>query len=392
MSAEALLTFHYCPVCEDRLDTEADGEAHAALCADEAQGQRLRVSRSAIADRQLCEQRRYWGYHALGGGLSPAVEPTALVVGNLGHSWMAQVFAHAQRGMAAPDILRWLAEEGKWSGDGPLLNDEELLAFALAYGWCRQRLAAVLDDYTVVATEEEWPFPIASDLEIPQRMDVILRRKGDGLLVSKDFKTLASWSPDWERKFYHDLQTLLYCEALEQTFGETGGIQYEGMLKGRKSLLKTGADAGEAAYSSILVSPYAVGDALTPLYKAGLTRRKLRTVEEIVAWVTVLATDYPEKLAEQFPVFPLFLPSSTTRSVVLGPVLEAERRFAARLPGATAETFERTPAACLKFGGDHPCPFIPLCWEGGADDPLGTGLFVPRTDHHQDLDSSQEDA
>lgn len=372
-----------CAVCEDPLRTELDVEAHAT-CAS-AQAPRLRVSRSAIADRQLCEQRRWWGYHALGGGLAPAVEPTALAVGNMVHNWMAQVFAHAQRGMAAPDILTWVAEAAA-QAEHP--TDEELLAVALAYGWARQRLALVLGDHDVVAAEEEWPFQIASDLEIPQRMDVILRRQGDGLLIALDFKTLASWSPDWERKFYHDLQTLLYCEALEATFGESGGIQYEGMLKGRKDVLKTGSCAGEAAYGSILVSPYedpkagAAGPGLTPIYKSGHTRVKLRTVEQVVAWVEYLTVTFPEKLAEQFPVFPLFLPSSATRSTVLGPVLEAERRFARRLPGADAETFERSTGACLKFGGDHPCPFLSLCWEGGAEDPLGTGLFVPRVDHH----------
>lgn len=368
-----------CAVCEDPLRTELDVEAHATCVEVATETPLLRVSRSAIADRQLCEQRRWWGYHALGGGLAPAVEPTALAVGNLVHDWMAQVFSLAKRGMEASDILRWLAE-APVQAEQP--TDEELLAFALAYGWATLRLASVLTEHEVVAAEEEWPFIIAEDIEIPQRMDVILRRRGDGLLIAVDFKTLSSWSPDWERKFYHDLQTLLYCEALERTFGESGGIQYEGMVKGRKDLLKTGSCAGETAYGSILVSPYAVGDALTPLYKSGLTRVKLRTVEQVVAWIDALAVTFPEKLAEQFPVFPLFLPSSTVRSTVLGPVLEAERRFAARLPGADAGTFERSTSACLKFGGDHPCPFLSLCWEGGADDPLGTGLFVPRVDHH----------
>ena len=63
----------------------------------------IRVSRSAIADRQICEQRRWWGYHAEGTGVAPVVAPTALVVGDLLHAQMAGVFRLAyQAGADAP--------------------------------------------------------------------------------------------------------------------------------------------------------------------------------------------------------------------------------------------------------------------------------------------------
>jgi hypothetical protein len=348
----------------------------------------IRVSRSAIADRQLCEQRRWWGYHAGDGGYAPVVEPTSLQVGNLVHELMALVFrwatAHDTDGCRA--LLRAWATE-RWLDP----SDEQLLAFALASAWTRLRLPDLLEEYEIVAVEEEWAWALASDITIPLRMDVILRRKADGLLVTIDFKTQTSWSPDWQAKFEHDLQTLLYTAALEDVMGEVGGIQYEGMIKGRRDLLKTGEDAGEYAYGSILVSPYwdpkayskgeAVGS-LTGVYKAGLTRRKLRTIEQITTWQDWLALNQPEVLANQFPSVPLFMPSRAMRDSVFEGVIRKEREFARLLPMATATTYERNPSACLKFGSDYPCPHRELCWGGGAEDPLGTGLYVPRIDHH----------
>jgi hypothetical protein len=365
--------------------------------------QPIRVSRSAIADRQLCEQRRFWGYHAGGTGYAPAVEPTSLAIGNQVHTWMARVFALAYVAGDEPTVVgsipAHLQEEAQAAEEAlGSLSEEGLLAFALAYGWTRHRLAAVLEEYHVVAAEEEWAFAPAGDLEIPQRMDVILRRRADELLVSMDFKTVTSPSPDWAQKFFYDLQTLLYTEALEKVCGETGGIQYEGMVKGKKSVLKTGVFAGEMAYGSILVSPYADpklefadGVGLTPVYRQGLTRHKLKTVAQVVAWVEYLAAAYPDKLADQFPVFPVFLPSTALRAEVLGPVLDAERAFAGKV-AAGQTRYEQSTGACLKFGSDHPCPFISLCWEGGGADPLGTGLFVPRQDHHADVDYHEEEA
>ncbi len=376
-----------CAVCEDTLWNERDIEAHAACVAEDApapEALAIRVSRSAIADRQLCEQRRFWGYHWDGTGLAPAVTPASLLVGDATHQWLSRAFALAY--VAGEDAALRAAIPGhlvEQAVEVGVEGEDALLAFALAYGWTLARLPQILEEAVVVSTEDEWAFAVAEDIEIPQRMDVILRRRIDGILYTLDFKTLSSWSPDWQEKFSVDLQTLLYTEALEKVLGETAGIQFEGLVKGRKDMLKTGDYAGEPAYGSILVSPYVAKDgSLTPKYTAGLTRRKLTTVEEVVAWIQVLHAQHLEALQNQFPSVPLYLPPPGRRTDVLRPILAAERRFARALPGADHLTFERTPSACLKFGKDHPCPFMELCWGGHAEDPLGSGLFIRKEDHH----------
>jgi hypothetical protein len=340
----------------------------------------IRVSRSAIADRQLCEQRRWWGYHAGGRGFSPVVEPTSLAIGNQVHDLMARVMGWVMAGGLPVAIPALIAHADAWVEP----TDEQLLAFALALGWCHHRLPEILEEYEVVSAEEEWSWDLAEGLTLPLRMDAILRRRADGLLVTIDFKTVNAPNPDWAAKFATDLQTLFYTAALEDVMGEVGGIQYEGMVKGRRDLWKTGDDAGEHGYGSVLVSPYwdPKTSALTGVYRNGLTRRKLRSVEAVEKWVEVLRTSQPEVLANQFPTVPLFMPSKAVRDSVFPAIVRKEREFAARLAGATPTTFERTPSACLAFGKDHPCPMKELCWGGGGEDPLATGMFVVHVDHH----------
>jgi len=348
-----------------------------------------RVSRSAMEDRQLCEQRRFLGYHWDGTGLAPAVTPRALQLGTDLHDLMPLLW----RGLQALDLgdellagdahLRLLADfHAAAEAAYPEPTQEQVLAFALAYAWADYRLREVHEEWEVLSVEEPWAVSLGPRLQQPLRMDVLLRHRYMRGVGTLDFKTMTTYRPDWYEKFSRDLQTLTYVRALETTGVPVLGIQFEGLVKGKYEAPKTGACAGQPLYGSVLVSPYKTKEgALTGLYKPGLTRVSLTTFAEVVTWQEVLRQQEPDVVPAQLTTVPLQKPSRWVMQTVLDPLVRAEEAFAAKL--ATGEPVERTPAACLKFGADHPCPFLAMCWDQTvATNPLDSGLYVRRVDHH----------
>lgn len=368
------------------------------------------VSRSAMEDRQLCEQRRYWGYHWRGTGLAPVPTPRALQLGTDLHELMPVVWASVRRlteDGAEPftvehrdETLGTLLEtvEALWPEGG---TDEQRLAFALAYAWTYQRLPLVLEEWRVLSVEEQTQVPLGPGLVQPIRMDVVLEHRDLGGIGTIDFKTVGAYSQDWAAKFERDLQTITYCEALTHLGRPVLGIQFEGLVKGKYEAPKTGPMAGTPLYGSVLVSPYLEGDNYVTRYKAGKTvRGSLRTFGAIASWMHQIALHDPAVLEGQLLTVPLHMPSEHTRQLVLGPLVRAEQAFAEKLEGywdhpdptEAPSPFERVPGTCLKFGREHPCPFMAMCWDQTvAEDPLASGLYAIRQDHHDTASTGGDD-
>lgn len=187
------------------------------------------TTRSAHSALMTCRRLRYLNYHVGGRGVVPAAMNPALGFGTFTHRLLAEglrqpldydLLGYAEQEMAAEAAL--------WQLGGMEQNQAPLwLAAALAAVWQERHLPLILRDYEVISVEDEWllNLPAASQfignkIQLPYRIDAVLRHRGDGSLVPLDFKTISYAKDEALRAYDYDMQTLLHTWATEVHFGE----------------------------------------------------------------------------------------------------------------------------------------------------------------------------
>lgn len=378
----------------------------------------LYLDRSRIVTRQECEMSRYLGYHAQGKGLTTPAPKHALVLGLCIHTGVETLFITADVEMAVNTMKAYYSKEHPLTDENAFLWHEQWwLVEGLLRGFHRVRYPLIMEDFEVVETEVEREVELVPGVHLMVRFDVVLRRKGDGLLVVFDYKTLSYLTEDWQKQHEISLQTLLYTWAARQIFkSESGiGIQYEGLLKGLKK--KETARGSQFFEQRIQQSPFCYA---WHLESAGLWQttwpHNAKGWKKVAIWEHFTPAEWHEalvregKLNELFPVIPVVLPTQHDQEAAISQALRAEMDFQGRLQelaqniqsrvvgGEDAEErrvywerilFEQTKGRCYKYGLDNGCPFIGYCFnESAALAPLEHG-FIERTPHH---DAEMKDA
>lgn len=398
------------------------------------------VSRSAMVTRGECKRLRYLQSHHGGTGLSRKARSLPLIDGIYLHEGLATLL---MAGVAAPEtigtgllvdeIMPDLGARFKAEAEAQGVHGAEDLDFLIAEQLCLLecilrafdyvRLKAILAEYEPVAVEKEWAWQLASWLAQPLRMDAILERRDDQMLVILDFKSVGYPSESWVRKFEHDDQTVSYTLAVEETFKRpVGGLIYEGLVTGgrKRDMAKASPFFGRKVQNS----PYCYGYKLSgggtgvDIYQTAYTSAK--GWRKIAAWQEMAPKDWFEKvlkpeeaskglLSGLFIVNPPIQPTPAEQHEWRDEQSLQELQFFRGLDDLSASKasggsegefkhllnrhFPKNRSRCHRFGEDHTCEMYEVCWnETVAEDPVASGLYEARIPHHTGPEQGEEAA
>ena len=157
------------------------------------------------------------------------------------------------------------ADEGAEYPTQHVLGEQCALVEGLLWAFIRVVLPAILEDFTIVAIEEETELVVGCtcglgevnghDLHaargcqgvvVPTRADILLRRKVDGALMNWDYKTSSDInSRDWKQQWQDNPQLALNSLGAERQHGEHIDFCYIlGLDKGHRARTKAEHDLG----------------------------------------------------------------------------------------------------------------------------------------------------
>lgn len=332
----------------------------------------LLTDRTTIETDWTCGMKRWWYKEHDGTGIVPVVEAVYYKQGREIHSDLSRLLL----GESLDSVLESI---------GPIPTEDQTLwephvrrigwvvAFALFV------LPKLLERYEVVSSENELILEFKR-LWVANTSDVVLRDKLDGRLVVLDFKSVKFLSAAWFAHWVSAIQLQILIKAVAEELGEpVKWAQIMGLTKGREKAGKLrhpyvwAYSDGEDKWSSRWVS----GWDLRPTFEyPGGVR----------AWVEALGE---EEGQSQFPLSqPVFanerlLPRLLRRRLVRETEVERVRAAAQRSIAVRERYFEPRYSQCRPGGGGDQCPFYLACHDADIGrDPVGSGLFVPRTPHH----------
>lgn len=378
----------------------------------------VRIDRSRVVTRQSCPKRRYLEYDFNGTGVSPTQKGDALPFGIALHACMEKVLRFyrdtpdgdfdalwaditAYTSTFLKDVYTQAKLTNEESNAQHKASEQTFMLEMLVYGWAKQRLPKLLEEYDIEQLEQEFEVSLADDVRLMLRIDAVLRNKANKLPYILDFKSLSTLSDDWMVKQEHSAQSSLYIFGLEQHSGEyVGGILYEGLVKGSQREEKNASNFGFGMKLQVTPLCYvyeneAKGEVQAEYTKAKGWRKmpawRLHTVPEHFEF---LKTQYEGDLP-QFNTVPPVRPPQYALDRTVKQTIVAEREYYGKLAqvngaynlgqddrakGLEDALFELNYGTCYKYGSSHHCPFAGVC-HGGASlaDPE---LFTPRVPHH----------
>lgn len=288
-----------------------------------------------------------------------------------------------------------------------LINEQLCLLEGLVRAWDRIRKPAILDEFFVIDVEKQHRIHLADDIVQNIRFDLVLRRKRDGRLFVKDYKTMgAVYDGDGGKKYEHDSQILSYTFAAEQIYKERiGGLLMEGLIKGRRAKDKSTTSPFYDQFIQQSPLCYAYKVPIVKGYNDFVYEKSWsRGAEKAPVWEMKggvehwLATEFSDlDLQELFIVNNPFRPvqRDIDRWVRQAVAQERDVRHAHEtldaLEGddhldALDVLFPQNHAHCFRYF-NHPCAMERLCFTEEIEaDPLGSGLYQKRIPHHPEGD------
>lgn len=360
-----------------------NGSATCAICASSQGGVVSEESKQTepnilLTDRSTMEidwdcGRKRWWYKDFGErGIVPVKEADYFITGRHIHSDLALI----AEGVPWQEVV---AAAGAPPANDSLLLEPFLrrLGWVTAFGkWLWPQLEA---RYEVVKVE--WELVLErSPLWVAGTPDLILRDRTDKRLVVIDYKSVGSLGKGWMMHWPYAVQMHLNLKAIEEELGEAPKYaQVIGLKKGREEYGKLRHD-----YT------WAYSDGESGWSKNWHRDWLLRPVSEypggVVGWVEQLGDEVG---LQQFPFSaPIMLDERLLNDLIRARTLReqevATHRAAAQTDeGVLNQHWEQRFSKCRPSFGDA-CPYLEACHNAEVNrDPIGSGLFVVRTPHHE---------
>ena len=322
-----------------------------------------------------------------------------------------------------PEVLRdYFAECSSRGLECELPDDSnytifEQAALVEAFGWGFERvwMPRLVEEYewTPEMVEMELTTPLSDDLLLASRIDLVARRKLDGRLFEWNFKTVGQAGEKWYQGFEHDAQILTETLAYERNLGEkVDGVNILGLVKGNRVAVDAeghevrGDEQKErrpiARY--IQRSPLIYGwkfDGNPPLEPAAYdyvsSRKKgwhrfavwqedfpfLAPENEGMSPIQYWTYWLPLEVVEQsFASVPPIMRDDTSieNHVVQIVGMEDCIRKGLEDEHGIDYSFPQNHRACI---WPVRCGMYDMCYTAGvSDDPVGSGLYQPRTANH----------
>lgn len=357
-----------------------------------------------------CPRYRYLHYHHGGLGLERVSLGLPLITGIAvhealalllrGHSieeavsigWSLYVKEVESRGITATSVT------------ATFMAEQNGLLVGLLTAWASARLPVILRDFQPVLVEREmlWEMGRQNGVQLLDmiRCDAVLRRKADGTLFYLEFKTTTKGDENWIKGWEHNSQLLINTSALEELLGERiGGVLIEGLLKGsrRKCTLKTSRFYETVIQDSPLCYGFRTRDTFgewhyDTAWSRGAEHFRVSDVfPDVRTWLRHLPA---EAVAALFVPVPPIHPSPEQLARHRRQMVFQEEQVAfalGALKGASTPEeqryildcyFPQNDDHCYRYYGS-PCDMEPICFNRAvAADPVGSGLYVQRTPHH----------
>jgi hypothetical protein len=324
------------------------------------------TDRTTIETDWECGRKRWWYKEAEGGGIVPASP--------------APYFLHGANIHKRLD--RAAIEEPMPSIEWPTtVEKREIMCREVGWDVAFRRwiLPSLLDGHEVVATEHEVVLE-RGDLWIAATPDLILRRLKDGKLIVIDYKTVGLLGRSWTLYWPYAIQMHILIKAVEEEYQTpVAYAQVVGLVKGREE-------------GPLLRHPYTY--AYTPM-EGGAWDAKwhrdwmLRLVDEREGGVEKWVIDQGEEVGRGLFPFsaPIFLNERLLDSLVHDrhkreSDLTKVRHLCQTEPLVRAQYFEQRFSKCRAAFGSE-CGYLAACHNATVEaDPLGSGLYIKRTPHH----------
>jgi hypothetical protein len=364
-----------------------------------------------VTDRSRCEvdwrcpRARYylteWGHH----GLVRNTGQLELQVGTDLHNAMQQLALRRSEANVQEELASGLGRDVyqhvlELEGEQAAL-DLSCISEGLFRGFATTVWPRWLQEFDIVAIEQECLIPLRPDLTFMARPDLIVRRKSTGENWYIEYKSTSMKDSRWINSWNKAVQLHAGCLAVEQTLKiPMSGCYVQGLYKGYKDKKRDPIR---------FVSPFSVGYRKMGVpgiletkysynYISGWEKFSPREVG-LAEWVNMMPGDL---LAEQFPITPpimirrdlvdQFLQQTINREaqIELGKsmLMEASEIADQQQALITIEqilntTFPQKFNQCEPVVGS-PCSYREACWLSHvADDPFGSGYFKERDPHHE---------
>ena len=344
----------------------------------------LLTDRTTIETDWTCGMRRWWYKEEGGVGIVPVDTPAALRQGSEYHVDFADIAEADSPEKAAIQLIEGLESRIHSTTDGIL--QEELTRRA---GWIAAN-ALFLEpqtrqDYLTLGVEFELVLE-RGDLWIAATPDRVLERKTDGAVIYRDYKGVGGWgvTKRWLDQWPYAVQQHTVLKALEEELGRKVAFgQVIGLSKGQEKYGRLQHPYVWAYWSD--------KEGWIPAGEGGgkkdLTPRPVWEYDGgILEWVRKLG---PEVAAGQFAFSPpIYLNERLLADLVTSRTRREKevriiRRRAQEDRTLRAKYFEPKHSACSPAIGSS-CPYLLACHNETINrDPLGSGLFVRRTPHHE---------
>lgn len=359
-----------------------------------------------------CSRERFYLTEYGGTGFVKASSKTELDYGLDMHDALAELAQRVGEADVVGDLARRLALRVRERETATLGIGRAQQLAAIAEGSFRGYAATVwpsiLQLYDIVAVEQEVTLTIADGLTFMARPDLILRAKADGSYWYWEYKTTGQRTEDFLKQWPKAVQVHSAIVATESTLGlKITGCIIQGLSKGYKAKDKDGADTFRSPFCEGW--RYLNGSPITYSYTYMRNKGWERFAtwdhpEGVAGWVHEMP---PDLLADQYPrTAPIMLRRDLSDRFFAQLVMREHRiKKAGDYIGMLAkqaeldpdkesvvddaiqkimdETFPMTFSQCTGRYGKYDCPMLEACWNPRVNaDPLGSGLYVPRTPHH----------
>lgn len=164
-----------------------------------------------------CPWRRLIRYHLGGTGYTFPVEPDEIRIGRQVHAGIEDLYKAAQAGAELPMIL-----------------DGEPIVMGLVAAYKRVVLPWVLENYEILAVEEEYSLDLGDGIIWMGRPDLTLKSKENGKVYVVDYKSSSSQPERIASIHLASLQTLMNGYAISTRWGQVGGAQIHVLNRGNE--------------------------------------------------------------------------------------------------------------------------------------------------------------
>lgn len=343
---------------------------------------------------QKCARSRWHSFEAGGRGYSLRRQSPHLALGIALHGGIEGIL-RGDRGAVQEALFVYSCYlDSVWADHAnkdAIIRERMGLLNGFLIGFERLVLPNLLLEYELVLVESSQVLD-HNGIRYGFKPDVILRRRADGTLWYIDWKSTAKVDRKWLASWHKAIQLHLAAYAYEQVLGERiEGVIVQGFLKGRldddqlSSPLLNGWH--KPADPPLLPALYA---ATRPKEWKGWKAINCWDMGGQEAWFDLLG----DQLLSQFPrTEPIFLEREIVESTLRQAAWREKEIAAAKsvLLGDSSEevkqsllerVFPQNFGQCEPAWGE-PCDYCHLCWSPEiAEDPEGSGLFVPREPHH----------